>query len=145
VDDFRQMTSPGELTSHDAITLARAAAEAIRGLNHATRHEAGLGQPSVAYDVLGACPWPHPGSARPWRRSPATSTARSQPGASATTTARIRGVSKNHAMNTAKVSTLLDVLLSHRGPPAGLAGAPPCGQSELRRCRLVRPVRSIVR
>ena len=27
------------------------------------------------------------------------------------------GVSKNHAMNTAKVSTLLDVLLSHRGLP----------------------------
>lgn len=27
-----------------------------------------------------------------------------------------RGVSKNHAMNTAKVSTLLDILLSHRGP-----------------------------
>jgi len=26
------------------------------------------------------------------------------------------GVSKNHAMNTAKVSTLLDVLLSYRGP-----------------------------
>jgi hypothetical protein len=54
VDDFRQMTSSGQLTSDDTVALAHAAAEAIRGLNHATRHEAGLGQPSVAYDVLGA-------------------------------------------------------------------------------------------
>jgi hypothetical protein len=52
MDDFRQMTGSGELTSDDTITLARAAAEAIRGLNWATRHETGLGQPSVAYDVL---------------------------------------------------------------------------------------------
>jgi hypothetical protein len=36
-----------------AVALARAAAEAIRGLNHATRG-AGLGQPSAAYDILGA-------------------------------------------------------------------------------------------
>jgi hypothetical protein len=28
---------------------------------------------------------------------------------------RGRGVGKNHAMNTAKVSTLLDVLVPHRG------------------------------
>ena len=34
--------------------MARAAAEAIRGLNHATRDHAGLDQPSAAYDVLGA-------------------------------------------------------------------------------------------
>ena len=34
--------------------MARAAAEAIRGLNHATRCDAGLDQPSAAYDVLGA-------------------------------------------------------------------------------------------
>ena len=54
MDDFRQMINFDELTSDDTITLARAAAEAIRGLNHATRHETGLGQPSVAYDVLGA-------------------------------------------------------------------------------------------
>jgi len=40
VDDFRQMASD------DTIALARAAAEAIRGLNHATRCDAGLGQPS---------------------------------------------------------------------------------------------------
>jgi len=52
VDDFRQATGPAQLTS--TITLARTAAEAIRGLNHATRHDAGLDQPSVAYDVLGA-------------------------------------------------------------------------------------------
>ena len=30
------------------------AAEAIRGLNWLTRHETGLGQPSVAYDITGA-------------------------------------------------------------------------------------------
>jgi hypothetical protein len=54
VDDFRQMINFDELTSDDTVTLARAAAEAIRGLNHATRHDADLGQPAVAYDVLGA-------------------------------------------------------------------------------------------
>jgi hypothetical protein len=54
MDDFRQMINFDELTSHDTITLARAAAEAIRGLNWATRHQAGLDQPSVAYDILGA-------------------------------------------------------------------------------------------
>lgn len=42
--------NPGER----AVALARAAAEAVRGLNHATRGPAGLGQPSAAYDVLGA-------------------------------------------------------------------------------------------
>ncbi len=47
MDDLSQ---PGE----DAVRLARAAAEAIRGLNHATRGPAGLGQPSAAYDILGA-------------------------------------------------------------------------------------------
>jgi hypothetical protein len=52
VDDFRQVTDLDQLTGDDTITLARTAAEAIRGLNHATRHEAGLGQPAVAYDVL---------------------------------------------------------------------------------------------
>ena len=54
MDDFRQMISLDDLTSDGTITLARAAAEAIRGLNHATRDHAGLGQPSAAYDVLGA-------------------------------------------------------------------------------------------
>ena len=54
MDDFRQVTDPGRLTGDDTVALARTAAEAIRGLNHATRHEGGLGQPSVAYDVLGA-------------------------------------------------------------------------------------------
>jgi hypothetical protein len=54
MDDFRQLTGPVRLTSDDTATLARAAAEAIRGLNWATRHEAGLTQPSVAYDVLSA-------------------------------------------------------------------------------------------
>ncbi len=54
MDDFRQITDLEQLTSNDIITLARTAAEAIRGLNHATRHDNGLGQPSVAYDILGA-------------------------------------------------------------------------------------------
>ncbi|MGD0687665.1 MAG: hypothetical protein ABSA03_21445 [Streptosporangiaceae bacterium] len=54
MDDFRQAINLDQLTGDDSITLARTAAEAIRGLNHATRHENGLGQPSVAYDVLGA-------------------------------------------------------------------------------------------
>ena len=54
MDDFRQLIDLDGLTSDDTITLARTAAEAIRGLNWATRHQAGLDQPSVAYDVLGA-------------------------------------------------------------------------------------------
>jgi hypothetical protein len=54
VDDFRQAINLDQLTGDDTITLARTAAEAIRGLNHATRHENGLGQPSAAYDVLGS-------------------------------------------------------------------------------------------
>ena len=54
MDDFRQAINLDQLTGDDTITLARTAAEAIRGLNPATRHEAGLGQPSAAYDVLGA-------------------------------------------------------------------------------------------
>jgi hypothetical protein len=54
VDDFRQVIDLDQLTSQDTVTLARTAAEAIRGLNWATRHDAGLDQPSVAYDVTGA-------------------------------------------------------------------------------------------
>jgi hypothetical protein len=54
VDDFRQMINFDELTSDDTIALARTAAEAIRGLNWAAGRDAGLGQPSVAYDILGA-------------------------------------------------------------------------------------------
>jgi len=54
VDDFRQMISLDDVTSDATITLARTAAEAIRGLNHVTRHDAGLDQPSVAYDILGS-------------------------------------------------------------------------------------------
>jgi len=54
VDDFRQDAGPDEAAGATAITLARTAAEAIRSLNHATRDHAGLGQPSAAYDVLGA-------------------------------------------------------------------------------------------
>jgi hypothetical protein len=54
VDDFRQLTGLDQATSDDTITLARVAAEAIRGLNWLTGCEAGLGQPSAAYDVIGA-------------------------------------------------------------------------------------------
>ena len=48
------MINYDELTSDDTITLARTAAEAIRGLNWVTRCGTGLDQPSVAYDVIGA-------------------------------------------------------------------------------------------
>ena len=54
MDDFRQMISLDDLTSDGTIILARTAAEAIRGLNRATNCGAGLDQPAVAYDVLGA-------------------------------------------------------------------------------------------
>ena len=54
MDDFWQITSTGQTASDDTVTLARAAAEAIRRLNRATRHQSGLDQPSAAYDVLGA-------------------------------------------------------------------------------------------
>jgi hypothetical protein len=54
VGDFRQDAGPDKPAGAAAITSARAAAEAIRGLNHATRDHAGLDQPSAAYDVLGA-------------------------------------------------------------------------------------------
>ena len=52
--DFRQLIDLDQATSDDTITLARTAAEAIRGLNWLTSCEAGLGQPSAAYDVIGA-------------------------------------------------------------------------------------------
>jgi hypothetical protein len=54
VDDFRQLIDLDQLTSDDTITLARTTAEAIRGLNHATRCPAGLDQPATAYDILGS-------------------------------------------------------------------------------------------
>ena len=54
MDDFRQVINIDQLTSADTVTLARTAAEAIRGLNWVTRCDAGLDQPSVAYDVAGA-------------------------------------------------------------------------------------------
>jgi hypothetical protein len=52
VDDFRQVVDLDQLTSDDTITLARTAAEAIRGLNWATNCDAGLDQPAIAYDVI---------------------------------------------------------------------------------------------
>ena len=48
------MADSRQAAGSDTTALARSAAEAIRGLNHATRHQAGLGQPAVAYDILGA-------------------------------------------------------------------------------------------
>src|SRR5690348_7489390 len=42
VDDFRQLTGLDQATSDDTITLARTAAEAIRGLNWLTGRETGL-------------------------------------------------------------------------------------------------------
>ena len=54
MDDFRQMISLDDLTSDATITLARIAAEAVRGLNWTTNCDAGLDQPPAACDVLGA-------------------------------------------------------------------------------------------
>jgi hypothetical protein len=54
VDDFRQVIDLDQATGDDTLRLARTAAEAIRGLNWLTRCEAGLGQPSIAYDTIGA-------------------------------------------------------------------------------------------
>jgi hypothetical protein len=54
VDDFQQAVSLDHATSDDTVRLARTAAEAVRGLNHLTGHDAGLGQPSAAYDLTGA-------------------------------------------------------------------------------------------
>jgi hypothetical protein len=54
VDDFRQVVNLDHATSDDTVRLARTAAEAVRGLNHLTGHDAGLGQPSAAYDLTGA-------------------------------------------------------------------------------------------
>ena len=53
MDDFRQVLDLDHATSDDTVRLARTAAEAVRGLNHLTGHDAGLGQPSVAYDITG--------------------------------------------------------------------------------------------
>ena len=54
MDDFRQLIDLDQATSDDTSTVARTAAEAIRGLNWLTSCEAGLGQPSIAYDTIGA-------------------------------------------------------------------------------------------
>ena len=54
MDDFRQVIDLDRATSDDTVRLARTAAEAVRGLNHLTGHDAGLGQPAIAYDVTGA-------------------------------------------------------------------------------------------
>ena len=54
MDDFRQVTGLDQVTGDDTLRLARTAAEAILGLNWLTRHETGLGQPSIAYDTIGA-------------------------------------------------------------------------------------------
>src|ERR1700730_12216805 len=56
VDDFRQVIDLDQATGDDTLRLARSAAEAIRGLNWLTRCEAGLGQPSIAYDTIRPVP-----------------------------------------------------------------------------------------
>ena len=52
MDDFRQVVGLEQVTGDDTVRLARITAEAIRGLNWLTGCEAGLGQPSAAYDVI---------------------------------------------------------------------------------------------
>lgn len=54
MDDFRQVVDLDHASSDDTVRLARTAAEAVRGLNWLTGHDAGLGQPSAAYDITGA-------------------------------------------------------------------------------------------
>lgn len=54
MDDFRQVIDLDQLTGDDTVTLARTAAEAIRGLNWTTNNTAGLDQPSTAYGIIGA-------------------------------------------------------------------------------------------
>ena len=54
MDDFRQVIDLDQVTGDDTVRLARTAAEAVRGLNWLTGHDAGLGQPSAAYDITGA-------------------------------------------------------------------------------------------
>ena len=54
MDDFRQIIDIDHASSDDTVRLARTAAEAVRGLNWLTGHDAGLGQPSVAYDITGS-------------------------------------------------------------------------------------------
>ena len=54
MDDFRQVIDLSQVSSDDTLLLARTAAEAVRGLNWLTGSEAGLGQPSAVYDVIGA-------------------------------------------------------------------------------------------
>ena len=54
MDDFRQVVNLEHATSDDTVRMARTAAEAVRGLNWLTGHDAGLAQPSVAYDITGA-------------------------------------------------------------------------------------------
>ena len=72
MDDFRQVIDLDQLTSDDTITLARTAAEAIRGLNWTTNTSAGLDQRPSPATSPPPWPWPPPGSARPSPRSPAT-------------------------------------------------------------------------
>jgi len=54
MDDFRQVVNLEYATSDDTVRLARTAAEAVRGLNWLTGHDAGLSQPSAAYDLTSA-------------------------------------------------------------------------------------------
>ena len=54
MDDFRQLIDLDQATSDDTITLARTAAEAIRGLNWLTGRGRLARSGLAAYDVIGA-------------------------------------------------------------------------------------------
>ena len=73
MDDFRQVIDLDQLTSDDTITLARTAAEAIRGLNWTTNTQRRAG-PARRRLRRHRRPVPGrlPAAARPSPRSPAT-------------------------------------------------------------------------
>ena len=58
--DFRQDAGPDQPAGAAAITLARAAAEAIRGLNHATRDHAAWASRQPPTTSSAPCPRPPP-------------------------------------------------------------------------------------
>ena len=61
MDDFRQMASDDETASDNTAALARAAAKAIRGLNHATRRDRPGPAPRPPTTSSAPCPWPRAG------------------------------------------------------------------------------------
>ena len=55
MDDFRQVTDLDHATSDDTVRLARTAAEAVRGLNWLTAHDAWASHRSPTTSPV---PWP---------------------------------------------------------------------------------------